>query len=60
MGYSYFNGKKTVAGTAALLHKIKSDGGLEEHYKKLIDDFVVCAIERGNKDLKLSNFKRVK
>ncbi|SDL24090.1 hypothetical protein [Natronincola ferrireducens] len=60
MNYSYFNGKRKIGGTAALLHKIKLDGGLEEHYKKLIDDFVTCAIEKGNQELKLNNFKRVK
>ena len=59
-GYSYFNGQKTVAGTAALLHKVRLDGGLHEHYKKVIDDAVTCFIEKGNQELKANNLRLIK
>ncbi|MCO5385374.1 MAG: hypothetical protein NHB14_05870 [Desulfosporosinus sp.] len=60
MGYSYFNGERTVAGTAALLHKINLDGGLEEHYKKVLDEVITCVIEKGNEELKANNLRLVR
>ena len=35
-GYRYHNGKRFIGGTAALLHKVKEDGGLNNHYNKVI------------------------
>ncbi len=59
-GYSYFNGKRTVVGNAALLHKISLDGGLEEHYKKVLNEIIICVIEKGNEELKANNLRLVK
>lgn len=35
-GYRYHNGTRFIGGTAALLHKVKEDGGLNNHYNKVI------------------------
>lgn len=60
MGYKYCNGKRNIGGTAALLHKIKRDGGLENRYAKIIAEFVDCVIEKGNQEIKSSNIKIIK
>lgn len=58
-GYRYHNGKRFVGGTAALLHKVKEDGGLNNHYNKVIQKaipgIVDAIIDDENKqDLKKS------
>ena len=44
-GYRYYNEDgKLVTGTAATLHVIKEDGGLEEHYAKMYRKMAAAAI----------------
>ena len=46
-GYTYYNGNRKIGGTAALLHKVKEDGGLTKHYAKVFERMAESAIEEG-------------
>lgn len=48
MGYRYFNGERWIGGTAAVLHQIKLDGGLESHYQKVVSKAINDFIEDAN------------
>ena len=37
-GYKYHNGTRWIGGAAAHEHKVKEDGGLEQHYTKIIGE----------------------
>ena len=45
--YTYHNGRRRVGGTAALLHKVKQDGGLPSHYAKIFEEMAEVAIDKG-------------
>ena len=51
-GYRYYNEDgKLVTGTAALLHVINEDGGLEEHYEKVLRGAIREVIKDRNLDM---------
>ena len=52
-GYRYYNPEKgkNIAGTAALLHVIKEDGGLEAHYNKVVRRAIGALIDEVNEEL---------
>ena len=52
-GYRYYDHEKgkTIAGTAALLHVIKEDGGLEAHYDKVVRRAIGALIEEVNEEM---------
>ena len=51
--YKYYNHEKgkTIAGTAALLHVIKEDGGLEAHYEKVVHQTIGALIDEVNQEM---------
>lgn len=51
-GYRHYNGKRFVGGTAALLHKVKQDGGLSNHYEKIIQKAIEYIIQAVNEEEK--------
>lgn len=56
-GYRYYNGTRFVGGTAALLHKIKKDGGLSKHYQKIIQQSIMDFIQAANEEEKRNYIK---
>ena len=52
-GYKYYNPEKQrwVAGTAALIHVIKEDGGLEAHYDKIVRRSISNLIDEVNNEM---------
>ena len=56
-GYRHYNGTRFVGGTAALLHKIKKDGGLSQHYQKIIQKSITDFIQAANEEEKRNYIK---
>ena len=56
-GYRHYNGARFVGGTAALLHKIKKDGGLSKHYQKIIQKSITDFIQAANEEEKRNYIK---
>jgi hypothetical protein len=52
MSYRYYNGTRWIGGTAAFLHQVKEDGGLNEHYTKVISVAIDAMIVDTNKQNK--------
>ena len=52
-GYRYYNPEKgkNIAGTAALIHVIKEDGGLEAHYDKIVRRSISNLIDEVNDEM---------
>lgn len=57
MGYRYHNGERWVGGTAAILHTIKQDGGLNQHYQRVIAHSIDVMIENTNRSYVRENLK---
>ena len=60
-GYRFYNHDKGkwVSGTAALLHKVKLDGGLEAHYEKVVKRAIGDMIEDSNREAVRGSLKVV-
>lgn len=52
-GYRYYNPekKRNIGGTAAMLHVIKKDGGLEAHYEKVVHQAIGALIDEVNQEM---------
>lgn len=51
--YRYYSPekKRNIGGTAALLHVIKEDGGLEAHYDKVVRRAIGALIDEVNQEM---------